>query len=224
MGRIVVIEDEEDLRGVLEYTLKKAGHEVQSAGTGAEGVRKVEEALPDLVLLDLILPDVFGVDVCRTLKDKPVTAPIPIIMLTARNTEQDRVAGLEAGASDYLAKPFSVRELILRIDVALGRGLHRGSLRELVGRLRIDRLAHRAWVDGAECSLTALEFRLLLSLFDAPDRVRTRAELLRDVWGLEGDVVTRTVDTHVKRLRAKLGRAGTYVETVRGVGYRFVER
>jgi two-component system phosphate regulon response regulator PhoB len=197
---------------------------VQCAGTGVEGVRKVEEALPDLVLLDLILPDLCGVDVCRTLKDKPVTAPIPIIMLTARNTEQDRVAGFEAGASDYLAKPFSLRELILRIDVALGRGPHRGSARECVGRLRIDRMAYRAWVDEAECSLTTIEFRLLLSLFDAPDRVRTRAELLRDVWGLEGDAVTRTVDTHVKRLRGKLGRAGTYVETVRGVGYRFVGR
>jgi len=224
MARIVVIEDEEDLRGVLEYNLRRAGHDVQSAGTGAEGARKVEEALPDLVLLDLILPDLCGVDVCRTLKDKPATAPIPIIMLTARSSEQDRVTGFEAGASDYVVKPFSLRELSLRIDVALGRGQHRGPLRERVGRLRLDRLAHRAWVDGAECSLTALEFRLLLAVFDARDRVRTRAELLRDVWGLEGDAVTRTVDTHVKRLRGKLGRAGTYVETVRGVGYRFVGR
>jgi two-component system phosphate regulon response regulator PhoB len=223
MARIVVIEDEADLRGVLEYNLQRGGHDVQSAGTGAEGVRMVEESLPDLVLLDLILPDLSGVDVCRTLKDKLSTAPIPIMMLTARGTEQDRVTGFEAGAADYLVKPFSLRELLLRIDVVLGRGVHRGSC-DGVGRMRVDRHAHRAWVDGAECSLTALEFRLLVALFDGRGRVQTRAELLRDVWGLDGDAVTRTVDTHVKRLRGKLGPAGTYVETVRGVGYRFAGR
>jgi two-component system phosphate regulon response regulator PhoB len=223
MARIVVIEDEADLRSVLEYNLCRAGHQVTAAGTAAEGLRLVMDQAPDLVLLDLILPDLFGVDVCRMIKQRAATNAIPVMMLTARGEEQDRVTGLEAGAEDYLVKPFSMRELLLRIDVILGRGTRGSKETGIVefGRLRFDRRAHRIWVDKQERSLTALEFRLFLALYDQRERVQSRSKLLRDVWKLDGEVVTRTVDTHVKRLREKLGPGGDYIETVRGVGYRF---
>lgn len=223
MAKIVVIEDEDDLRGVLEYNLRQAGHEVHATGTGADGLRLARELVPDIVLLDLILPDLSGVDVCRMLRQRGETSSIPVMMLTARGEERDRVAGFEAGAEDYLVKPFSMRELLLRIEVIVARGkrdtVDAGAV--CFGRLRFDRQAHRVWVDDRERTLTALEFRLLLTLYDNRERVQSRADLLRDVWNIEGEVVTRTVDTHVKRLREKLGTAGDYIETVRGVGYRF---
>ena len=223
MAKIVVIEDEADLRGVLEYNLRQAGHEVHATGTGADGLHLAFELSPDIVLLDLILPDLSGVDVCRMLRQREETSAIPVMMLTARGEEQDRVAGFEAGAEDYLVKPFSMRELLLRIDVIVSRGKRDTSEVGTIsfGRLRFERRAHRVWVDGRERALTALEFRLLLTLYDNRERVQSRAELLRDVWNIEGEVITRTVDTHVKRLREKLDVAGDYIEIVRGVGYRF---
>ena len=223
MARIVVIEDEDDLRGVLSYNLSQAGHQVFPTATAAGGLRQVAVTMPDIVLLDVMLPDMSGMDVCRMLKQVEATSHVPVMMLTARGEEQDRVTGFEVGAEDYLVKPFSMRELMLRIDVILNRSKHHvaePSLAEF-GRLRFDRRTHRVWVDQEQRILTPLEFRLLITLYDNRDSVHSRADLLRVVWNIEHEVVTRTVDTHVKRLREKLGVAGEYIETVRGVGYRF---
>jgi len=224
MARILVVEDEADLRQVLEFNLTGAGHEVQAVSTGEAGLRKGRERRPDLVLLDLMLPDISGLEVCRQFKTDEALRSIPIIMLTARGDEIDRVVGFEIGADDYVAKPFSVRELTLRIGAVLRRkDAPSGEADSTVfGRLRLDRQAHRAWVDGEELDLTALEFKLLSILYERRDRVQSRSVLLDVVWGIRADVTTRTVDTHVKRLREKLGAARDYVETVRGVGYRFL--
>ncbi len=223
MARIVIIEDEPDLQEVLSYNLRQDGHDTVSALTGRDGLRAVRERAPDLVLLDLMLPDMAGTEVCRTLKQQAATKGVPVIMLTARGEEVDRVVGFELGADDYVVKPFSVRELLLRVKAVLRRGKSEAPVSPLIdfGGLRVDREAHRAWVGGDEIELTALEFKLLTTLYDRRNRVQTRTVLLNDVWGIEADITTRTVDTHVKRLREKLGRAGAYIETVRGVGYRF---
>jgi two-component system phosphate regulon response regulator PhoB len=225
MSRILVIEDERDLQQVLAYNLRKEGHEVLQALDGAEGLRAVRAYKPDLVLLDLMLPDLPGTEVCKALKADPSTGAIPVFMLTAKGEEIDRVLGFELGAEDYVVKPFSVRELLLRVQAILRRVQSAKSPqpKDVVtfGRLRIDPAAHRAWVDDQEIQLTAIEFRLLGLLYERRNRVQTRASLLEDVWGLQADTETRTVDTHVKRLREKLGAAEAYLETVRGVGYRF---
>ncbi len=192
---------------------------------GQDGLRLAIDRTPSLVLLDLMLPDVSGAQVCRTLKSDPRTSTIPVIMLTARGEESDHIVGFELGADDYVTKPFSVRELLLRIAAILRRGQSLPQKADghqiAFGCLRIDRQAHRVWVEEQEVRLTALEFKLLLKLYDAKNRVQTRAALLDDVWDIEADVTTRTVDTHIKRLREKIGEAGSYIETVRGVGYRF---
>ena len=226
MTRVLVIEDESDLAEVLQYNLTAAGFEVSVASRGKDGLRLAAQTPPDLVLLDLMLPDLSGTEICRTLKNDPRTKQVPVIMLTAKGEEIDRVVGFEIGAEDYVVKPFSVRELLLRIQAVLRRAsaptTDAASAFEF-GCLRVDRGAHRLWVRGQEVELTALEFKLLTVLYDRRNRVQSRALLLDDVWGITADVTTRTVDTHVKRLREKLGEAGDYVETVRGVGYRFAE-
>ena len=222
MARLLVVEDEVDLQEVLAYNLRRAGHEVLAALRGQEGLRLAREKRPALVLLDLMLPDLPGTEVCRALKADPATRAIPVVILTARGDEPDRVIGFELGADDYVVKPFSVRELVLRVEAVLRRG-QRATAPSCFGALHIDRAAHRVRVSAREVELTALELRLLLALFDRRGRVQTRATLLDDVWGLEVEVTSRTVDTHVKRLREKLGVAGGYIETVRGVGYRFAE-
>ncbi len=225
MARILVVEDEKDLQDVLGYNLKQAGHEVLAALRGGDGINLARERKPDLVLLDVMLPDTSGVDVLKTLKRDGRTATTPILMLTAKGEEIDRVVGFELGADDYVVKPFSVRELMLRVQAILRRATkdEAPSASFEFGILRVDRGAHRAWVAGVEIELTALEFKLLVTLHDRKNRVQSRETLLSDVWGIDADVTTRTVDTHVKRLREKLGKAGSYVETVRGVGYRFME-
>jgi two-component system, OmpR family, phosphate regulon response regulator PhoB len=223
-AKILIVEDEADLVGVLQYNLKKEGYAVRSAGNGAEALRLIEEdPTPDLVLLDLMLPDISGIDVCRQLRSKERTRRTPVLMLTARGEESDRVRGFEVGADDYVTKPFSVRELMLRVRALLRRasGKDSGAADGAFGVLRIDDGAHRVWVGGVEVALTALEFRLLGAFLERKGRVQTRDALLADVWDIHADVTTRTVDTHVKRLREKLGAAGDYIETVRGVGYRF---
>lgn len=226
MARILVVEDEQDLQKVLEYNLKQAGHEPIAAVRGRDALELARARRPDVVLLDLMLPDTPGTEICRTLKSDPVTRTIPVIMLTAKGEEIDRVVGFELGADDYVVKPFSVRELLLRIQAVLRRGgEERGDEPEgrvEFGCLALDRAAHRVWVEREEVELTALEFKLLVTLYDRRDRVQSRATLLDDVWGISADITTRTVDTHVKRLREKLAGARDYIETVRGVGYRFV--
>jgi two-component system phosphate regulon response regulator PhoB len=224
MATILVIEDEPDLREVLNFNLKQAGHVVLSTGLGEEGLVLANSDRPDLVLLDLMLPDLQGTEVCKRLKSEPATKHIPVVMLTARGEELDRVVGFEIGAEDYIVKPFSVRELLLRLQAILRRSRPaeaEGERYVEFGLLRMDREAHRVWVGDEEIELTALEFRLLLTLYERRSRVQTRGALLDDVWGIQADITTRTVDTHVKRLREKLADARHYVETVRGVGYRF---
>jgi two-component system, OmpR family, phosphate regulon response regulator PhoB len=225
MARILVIEDEKDLQTLLVYNLKQAGHEVFAASQGNDGLRLAREQRPDLVLLDLMLPDRSGTEVCRALKQESATRGIPVMMVTAKGEEIDRVLGFELGADDYVVKPFSVRELMLRIQVVLKRGRREEDAAPMVnfGCLAIDRDAHRVWVEGKEVELTALEFKLIVTLHDRRNRVQTRSTLLEDVWGMSAEVSTRTVDTHVKRLREKLGAASEYIETVRGVGYRFTD-
>ena len=225
MARILVVEDEADLQHVLDYNLKQAGHSVTLTKSGRDGLKLAREQKPDLVLLDLMLPDLAGTEVCRQLKEDSSTKGMAVVMLTARGEEIDRVVGFELGADDYVVKPFSVRELLLRIQAVLRRGkveirADEGTVE--FGRLKIDRDAHRVWVDSHEIELTALEFKLLATLYDRRNRVQSRSALLDDVWGIQADITTRTVDTHVKRLREKLEGARDYVETVRGVGYRFV--
>jgi two-component system, OmpR family, phosphate regulon response regulator PhoB len=227
MALILVVEDEADIRQVLSYNLTQAGHKIMSADRGSVALDLARDERPDLVLLDLMLPDTSGLDVCRRLKGDPALKQVPVIMLTARSEEIDRVVGFELGADDYIVKPFSVRELVLRIQAVLRRVQSAGSASaadaaELVfGRLRVDRSAHRTWVDGEEIMLTPLEMKLLWTLYQRRGRVQTRATLLDEVWEASPENNTRTVDTHIKRLREKLGAAGVYVETVRGIGYRF---
>ncbi len=223
MARVLVIEDEADLREVLQYNLTQAGHRAFAAGTGELGLKLAHEVRPEVVLLDLMLPDVSGTQVAKALRRDPETHLVPIIMVSARAEEVDRVVGFELGADDYVVKPFSVRELMLRIDAVLRRGRPAEQRMLDAGELRIDREAHRVTVNGEEISLTALEFKLLVTLTERRDRVQARGTLLTDVWAIDAEVASRTVDTHVKRLRDKLGVAGRFIETVRGVGYRFSE-
>lgn len=225
MARILVIEDEPDIQQILDYNLREKGHLVFIAGKGEEGLRIAREKRPDLVLLDLMLPDIPGTEVCKKLKADAATRNAQVVMLTAKGEEIDRVVGFELGADDYVVKPFSVRELLLRVQAILRRsqGEQEAAPGILFGSLRVDREAHRVWEQSTEIELTALEFKLLVTLYDRKNRVQTRAALLSDVWGIDADITTRTVDTHVKRLREKLGTAGIYIETVRGVGYRFAD-
>ncbi len=224
--RILIVEDESDLAEVLSWNLRQAGFETLHAADGAAGLRLARDAKPALVLLDLMLPDVSGVEVCRRLRAEKETERTPIVMLTARSEEPERVVGFEAGADDYITKPFSVREVILRVKAVLRRTSGTppkgpASRPMEFGALTIDRDAHRVFVKGKEVELTATEFRLLMDLVDAAGRVRPRDVLLDRVWGYVPEVVSRTVDTHVRRLREKLGSEGDRIETVRGFGYRF---
>jgi two-component system phosphate regulon response regulator PhoB len=225
MARILVIEDEQDIQEVLQYNLRAAGYEVASAFRGLDGLRRAREQRPDLVLLDLMLPDLPGTEVCRQLRASADTRDVPVLMLTAKHEEIDRVVGFEVGADDYVTKPFSIRELVLRIGAILRRGREdaRTETAPLVefGCLRIDHHAHRTWVEDRELELTPLEFKLLTALYERKNRVQARDVLLSEVWGMPREITTRTVDTHIKRLREKLGPAGRYIQTVRGVGYRF---
>jgi two-component system phosphate regulon response regulator PhoB len=223
MARVLVVEDEADLREVLLYNLTQAGHRPFGASTGEEALRVAVEVKPDIVLLDLMLPDVPGTLVAKSLRREPLTQFVPIIMVTAKAEEIDRIVGFELGADDYVVKPFSVRELMLRVDAVLRRGKTSEQRVIEVAELHIDREAHRVTVGGEEIALTALEFKLLVTLTERRDRVQARGTLLSDVWAMDSEIASRTVDTHVKRLRDKLGTAGRFIETVRGVGYRFSE-
>ena len=222
---VLIVDDERDLVRLLEFNLQEAGFETAAAYAGEEALQKARQRIPDLIVLDLMLPDIPGNEVCRQLKASPRTRHVPVLMLTARTEEVDRVVGFEVGADDFVTKPFSVRELVLRVRAILrrGSGADLDEAREQVGPIRVDAGAHRAYVDGQEIALTALEFKLLTTFMSRLGRVQTREALLQDVWGLSSDLQTRTVDTHVKRLREKLGAGRDLIETVRGIGYRMVE-
>lgn len=224
-SKILVVDDEPEAVELVEFNLKQAGYEVITAMDGAEALVKSRAKTPNLIVLDLMLPEMSGLEVCKTLRRDPATAGIPIIMLTAKAAEIDRVLGLELGADDYLTKPFSPRELVLRIKKILARGpaapANQDTLR--FGDLLIDIPRHSLTVRGKSIDLTATEFRLLTLLAQRRGRVQSRDQLLRDVWEYNNLVDTRTVDTHMRRLREKLGAAAKHLDTVRGVGYRFVE-
>jgi len=224
-GHILVVEDETDLAELVSFNLKQEGYGVAVAADGASALAEARRQPPDLILLDLMLPDLSGIEVCRRLRAEAATASVPIIMVTARGEEIDRVLGFEVGADDYVVKPFSPRELVLRVGAVLRRGTTPLATDEPgetfdIGRMRIDVPRHEVCVDGEPVPLTALEFKLLLDLAHGRGRVQTRDSLLERVWGYAPGIETRTVDTHVKRLREKLGAAARYIETVRGVGYR----
>jgi two-component system phosphate regulon response regulator PhoB len=228
MPTVLIVEDETDLLHVLQYNIRQQGYDAVGVSTGTRALEVLKERRVDLILLDLMLPDCSGTELCRLIRQSPTYGKVPVLMLTARVEEIDRVVGLEAGADDYITKPFSVRELLLRMAAVLRRGAapvaenpEEGVVE--FGMLRLDPAAHRAWVASKEIELSALEFRLLVRLLNRRNRVQTRGHLLEHVWGVNSEVTTRTVDSHVKRLREKLGDARDYIETVRGVGYRFVE-
>jgi two-component system phosphate regulon response regulator PhoB len=229
-GLVLVVEDERDLLETLIFNLEREGYETRRAQTGEEALeRAFEEPHPDLVVLDLMLPDISGTEVCKELRADERTAQIPVLMATARGEEIDRVVGFEVGADDYVVKPFSVRELLLRVRAILRRAGsgddESAEDRDVIefGPLTLDTAAHRLTLEEEEIQLTALEFKLLETFMRRRGRVQTRDVLLEDVWDMNANVVTRTVDTHVKRLREKLGPAGEFIETIRGVGYRFRE-
>jgi two-component system phosphate regulon response regulator PhoB len=223
---VLVVDDERDLLSLLDFNLRGAGFETLLATTGEEALSVLRRRLPDIVLLDLMLPDLSGTEVCRQMKADPRTRHVPVVMLTAKGEEVDRIVGFELGADDYVTKPFSIRELVLRLKSVLRRaGAVRAAERppESVGPIRVDVDAHRCFVDGVEVPLTALEFRLLTTFMARLGRVQSREQLLEDVWEMSSEIETRTVDTHVKRLREKLGSGRDLLETVRGIGYRLVD-
>ena len=224
MAKILVVDDEPDAVELVEFNLKSAGFEVVTAADGTAALKKARVSLPDLIVLDVMLPEVDGLEVCKLLRRDAATAGIPIIMLTAKAAEIDRVLGLELGADDYVTKPFSPRELVLRIKGLLRRRETTEAKAERMqfGELILDVPAHSLTVHGKRVELTATEFKLLTILAQRRGRVQSRDQLLKDVWEYDNVIDTRTVDTHMRRLREKLGKAARHLDTVRGVGYRFV--
>ena len=225
-ARILVVDDEPDILNLLEYNLKRSGFQAILAKDGPEAIEAARANRPDLVLLDIMLPDMEGTEVLRRLKSVEATASIPVIMLTAKGEEVDKIVGFELGAEDYITKPFSPRELILRVKAVLKRTAERPEPVEAAvsfNELIVDLSRHKVSVSGKPVELSSTEFRLLSELMQAKGRVLTRDNLLDRAWGRDCFVIPRTVDTHVRRLRSKLGSAGDYIETVRGVGYRFRE-
>ena len=223
--RILVVDDEPDAVELVEFNLKNSGYDVVTAADGEEALEKARALIPDLIILDLMLPEVDGMEVCKILRRDQRTSAIPIIMLTAKAAEIDRVLGLELGADDYVTKPFSPRELILRVKRLLRAGTApEEKVDHIVWKeLSVDIPRHQVTIKGKSVDLTATEFKLLTVLAQRRGRVQSREQLLHDVWEYDNLIDTRTVDTHMRRLREKLGPAAKYLDTVRGVGYRFVE-
>jgi len=236
LPRILVVEDEVDISTSLSYSLKAMGYEVQVAERGEAALEALATFHADLVLLDVMLPDISGFDVCRRIRANTNGVQPAVIMLTAKSQELSRVAGFEVGADDYVTKPFSIRELVLRIDARLkarrppaetvlaAQSQPSEQERVKVGPLEIDRAEHRVFVAGEEIRVSPLEMRLLLFLVRTPGKMRSRKELLTEVWGYHPEVSSRTLDTHVKRIRDKFGASGDLIQTVRGVGYRLAVR
>jgi two-component system phosphate regulon response regulator PhoB len=221
--KIYIVEDEPDIRETLKYNFLNEGFKVYTSPDGEEALSNIKKVLPDVLILDLMLPGLSGLDVCKSIRGDEDIRDMSIIMLTAKGEEIDRVIGFELGADDYVTKPFSVRELILRVKVLLKKQSDSLVTNKLVtfGPIRIDLDAHELKINDEEIVLTALEFKLLQHLVKRKGRVQTREQLLGDVWGYSAEVTTRTVDTHIKRLREKLGNSSDYIQTIRGVGYRF---
>src|SRR5467141_3472320 len=222
---VLIIEDERDVVDLLALNLRKAGFTTSTAPDGASGLEKARSEKPALIILDLMLPKMPGRELCKILKSDPASCQFPIVMLTAKDEEVDRIVGLEFGADDYVTKPFSPREVVLRIRAIMRRADTKEEEEHLaVGPIVIDAARHEVSVNGKRVNLTGLEFKLLRTLVQRRGRVQARDRLLNDVWGYESVIDTRTVDTHVRRLREKLGKAGDVIETVRGFGYRMKEK
>ncbi len=221
--KILVVDDEPDALEVLGFKLKEAGYAPLFAKDGTRALTLARDEQPALIVLDLMLPEIDGLEVCKILRRDAATAMIPILMLTAKAAEMDRVVGLELGADDYVTKPFSPRELVLRIKKLLARvrASEEPTPQLRIGNLSIDVPRHAVSIAGADVALTATEFKLLELLARRRGRVQTRERLLQDVWGYDNPIESRTVDTHMRRLREKIGTAADYLETIRGVGYRF---
>ena len=220
--RILIVEDELDLRSTLEFKFKSEGYTVNAVSKGKEAIEAIARKKPDLVLLDLMLPDMSGLDVCKTIRNSADSFDTAIIMLTAKGEEVDRVLGFELGADDYVVKPFSVRELALRVSTVLKRRDKQEETNNIsLGDIEINLSSYRVFISKTEIQLTAKEFLLFKHLVQKNGRIQTREVLLEEVWGYNSFVTTRTVDTHVKRLRSKIGDIGSKIETVRGIGYRF---
>ena len=227
-NKVLVIEDEPDIRKTLEYNFSREGYKVEGCGSIEEANTFLENPSYSIILLDLMLPDGSGLDLCKQIKSNPETNETPILILTAKDDEVDKVVGFELGADDYVTKPFSVRELILRVKAILKRNTKTSNptnqtheINRNFGSLKMNVESHEVFINDEEIILTALEFKLLRQLVERRGRVQTRDQLLTDVWGYSSDITTRTVDTHIKRLREKLGSIGKYVQTIRGVGYKF---
>ena len=219
---IYIVEDEPDIRETLSYNLTQEGFMVSEFPNAELCLETLKQTKPDLLILDLMLPGMSGLDLCKIIKNDSELKRLAIIILTAKGEEVDRIIGFELGADDYVTKPFSVRELILRVKVILKKQLEPIADNELIefGPIKLNLAAHEVLINDDEIILTALEFKLLKHLVKRRGRVQTRDQLLGDVWGYSSEVTTRTVDTHIKRLREKLGQFGDYIQTIRGVGYR----
>ncbi len=225
-AKILLVEDDKHISKLVKYNLEKNGFDCISVITGEEAFEILDRMPVDLIILDIMLPKMDGFEVCKHIRNHKKFSVIPVIMLTARGEEVDRIVGLELGADDYMIKPFSPRELILRVKAILKRGRPKEEpVKEIIeaGPITLDTARHKVVVDKKEVVLTAMEFKLLLTLMQRQGRVQSRDKLLSDVWDIESDVTTRTIDTHVKRLRQKLGKGGNFIETIRGHGYRFKE-
>jgi two-component system phosphate regulon response regulator PhoB len=221
--RVLIVEDEKDVREMLRLNLKAGGFDVLEAHNGAEGLAIAKAELPSVVILDLMMPEMSGMEVCRALRRNPATSRIPILMLTAKSAEVDKVAGLEVGADDYVTKPFSPRELLLRVRAVARRQPDQGVSRPApvkAGGIALDRSSMTATIGSKKLVLTSTEYRLLDLLVRRAGTILSREVLLSEVWGYQANLDTRTVDTHVRRLRDKLGKAGAVIQTVRGSGYR----
>ncbi len=223
--KILLVEDDKHISKLVKYNLEKTGFNCVLAMTGEEALKVLDSESIDLIILDIMLPKIDGLEVCRQVKQNKGLLHVPIIMLTAKGEEVDKIVGFELGADDYVVKPFSPRELILRIKAVLKRSKPREELGNMlsVDKLTIDIPRHKVVVDKKEISLTQIEFKLLVNFIKRKGRVQSRDRLLEDVWEMDSDVTTRTIDTHIKRLREKLGKSGKLIETVRGIGYKLIE-
>ena len=223
--KVLVAEDEEDVLNLVANNLKNAGYQVLTATDGESALEQIRDAVPALVILDLMMPGMSGLEVCRALKSETATKSIPVIMLTAKAEEVDRIVGLELGADDYVTKPFSPRELVLRVRSILRRSAAHQEVTDLLrlGEIHVDRSRHEVKIKGKVIEFTATEFKLLTMLMERRGRVQSRETLLNEVWGYESLIDTRTVDTHIRRLREKLGKSADHIETIRGFGYRMIE-
>jgi DNA-binding response OmpR family regulator len=223
--RVLIVEDDKHISKLVKFNLEKTNYDCAIASSGEKALEALNDQPVDLIILDIMLPGMDGFGICRAIKEKEELKNIPIIMLTAKGEEVDRIVGLELGADDYIVKPFSPRELVLRVKAILKRGKAEEVKKDILsaGDIVVDIPKHEVTVKGKPIDLTQMEFKLLVTLMERRSRVQTRERLLSDVWDMGTGVYTRTIDTHVKRLREKLGKSGSLIETIRGLGYKFKE-